>query len=91
MNQVMNVYVSTTVYAYLNITPQRDSGLYLKQDVSVRENPVEIVVVIKKINKERNNNKKKKSTQNVQRLLRQQSFGEILSWCGSTLKKIEFR
>lgn len=48
MNQVMNVYVSTTVYAYLNITPQRDSGLYLKQDVSVRENPVEIVVVIKK-------------------------------------------
>lgn len=61
MNQVMNVYVSTTVYAYLNITPQRDSGLYLKQDVSVRENPVEIVVVIKKINKERNNNKKKKA------------------------------
>lgn len=29
MNQVMNVYVSITVYAYLNTITQWDSGLYL--------------------------------------------------------------
>lgn len=46
MNQVINVDVSITVYAFLNTTTQWDSGLYLIYGMTFQENPFEILAIM---------------------------------------------
>lgn len=58
MNQVINVDVSITVYAFLNTTTQRDSGLYLIYGMTFQENPFEIFAIMEN---KRNTFKKKKA------------------------------
>lgn len=65
MNQVINVDVSITVYAFLNTTTQWDSGLYLIYGMTFQENPFEILAIME--NKRNTFLKKKKKAHKMPR------------------------